>query len=159
RASPLALRVLTQAVKRSPLNLRPVLGIPAGLSAATLAHALSAYARNGFLFDADAQAKVRFCLDGLTALRGRRFSEPCWSYHFDVQTRVFFYPRTDPNTIATAFAGLGLLDAHELAGDGAAAELALGAGEFFVRHVPQTATDSGAFFGYLEADRTPIHNA
>lgn len=159
RASPLALRVLTQAVKRSPLNLRPVLGIPAGLSAATLAHALSAYARNGFLFDADAQAKVRFCLDGLTALRCRRFSEPCWSYHFDVQTRVFFYPRTAPNTIATAFAGLGLLDAHELAGDGDAAELALGAGEFFVRHIPQTAGESGAFFGYLAGDRTPIHNA
>ena len=49
RRSPLALRAVTQAVKRSPLNLRPLLGIPDGLSAATLAHVISAYARNGFL--------------------------------------------------------------------------------------------------------------
>ena len=30
--SPLALRVVTQTVKRSPLNLRPLLGIPSGLA-------------------------------------------------------------------------------------------------------------------------------
>ena len=47
RRSPFGL--VTQAVKRSPLNLRPILGIPDGLSAATLAHVISAYARNGFL--------------------------------------------------------------------------------------------------------------
>ena len=54
-----------------------------------------------------------------------------------MQTRVFFYPRTSPNTIATAFAGLALLDAYELAGAEDALELAAGAGEFFVRHVSQ----------------------
>jgi hypothetical protein len=159
RRSPLALRVLTQAVKRSPVNLRPPLRIPNGLSAATVAHVISAYARNGFLPEPEARAKLRACIAQLAALRSARHSEPCWGYHFDVQTRVFFYPRSDPNTIATAFAGLGLLDAHELAGDESAGELALGAGEFFSRHVPQTETDHGAFFGYLEGDRTPIHNA
>ena len=117
RRSPLALRVVTQAVKRSPLNLRPILGIPDGLSAATLAHVISAYARNGFLDAQEAHAKLRRCIDSLAALRCTAFPEPCWGYHFDVQTRVFFYPRTSPNTIATAFAGLGLLDAYELAGD------------------------------------------
>ncbi len=162
--SPLALRVLTQAVKRSPVNLRPVLRIPSGLSAAALAHAISAYARNGFLPAADARAKLAGCIAELTGLRLTRFAEPCWGYHFDVQTRVFFYPRTDPNTIATAFAGLGLLDAYQLAGVEPAGELALGTGEFFLRHVPQTPApaagpEGGAFFGYLEGDRTPIHNA
>jgi hypothetical protein len=162
--SPLALRVLTQAVKRSPVNLRPALGIRPGLSAATLAHAISAYARNGFLAPEDARAKLEHCIAELIGLRLSGFAEPCWGYHFDVQTRVFFYPRTDPNTIATAFAGLGLLDAYDLAGVESAGELALGTGEFFLRHVPQTPApgggpQSGAFFGYLEGDRTPIHNA
>jgi hypothetical protein len=159
KRSPLALRVLTQGVKRSPVNLRPVLGIPAEMSAATLAHVISAYARNGFLPPPEAEAKLRRCVDQLSTLRCAGFDEPCWGYHFDVQTRVFFYPRSDPNTIATAFAGLGLLDAYELAGDETAGELALGAGEFFVAHVPQSETGRGAFFGYLEGDRTPIHNA
>jgi hypothetical protein len=162
--SPLALRVLTQVVKRSPVNLRPVLRIPPGLSAATLAHAISAYARNGFLPAEEARFKLGRCIAELNQLRLARFAEPCWGYHFDVQTRVFFYPRTDPNTIATAFAGMGLLDAYELAGEAQAGELALGAGQFFLRHVPQTPVpgsgpEGGAFFGYLEGDRTPIHNA
>ena len=159
RRSPLALRVVTQAVKRSPLNLRPLLAIPAGLSAVTLAHVISAYARNGFLDDQEAHTKLRRCIDSLSALRCTAFPEPCWGYHFDVQTRVFFYPRTSPNTIATAFAGLGLLDAYELAGVDDALELATGAGEFFLRHVPQTPAEPGAYFGYLPGDDTPIHNA
>jgi hypothetical protein len=159
RRSPLALRVLTQAVKRSPLNVRPLLGIPDGLSAATLAHVISAYARNGFLDAEEAHTKLRRSIESLTALRCTGFRESCWGYHFDVQTRVFFYPRTSPNTIATAFAGLGLLDAYELADAGDALELAIGAGEFFLRHVPETKAERGAYFGYLPGDATPIHNA
>lgn len=152
-------RVLTQAVKRSPVNLRPLLGIPDGLSAATLAQVTSAYARNGFMDGHEAHRKLYECIAALAALRCTTFAEPCWGYHFDVQTRVFFYPRTSPNTIATAFAGLGLLNAYECAGSVDALELAIGAGEFFLRHVPQTRTEPGAYFGYLPGDRTPIHNA
>jgi hypothetical protein len=159
RSSPLAMRILTQTVKRSPLNLRPMLGIPEGLSATTLALAISAYARNGFLDEDTARAKLRDCLRRLEELRCEAFDDPCWGYHFDVQTRVFFYPSTTPNTIATAFAGLALLDAYEFAGEDRALELAVGAAEFFIRHVPQTATEQGAYFGYLPGDRAPIHNA
>jgi FkbM family methyltransferase len=159
RRSPLALRAATQAVKRSPWNLRPVLGVPDGVSAATLARVLSAYARDGFLDPGEARAKLRHYVDVLATLRCATFPEPCWGYHFDVQTRVFFYPSTSPNTIATAFAGLGLLDAYELAGLDDALELAAGAGDFFLRHVPQTPAGTGAYFGYLAGDDTPIHNA
>jgi hypothetical protein len=159
RQSGLTRRALTQAVKRSPFDLRPILGIPSGLSAATLALVISAYARNGLIERDQAHAKLARCLAQLEALRCTTFTEPCWGYHFDVQTRVFFYPRSQPNTIATAFAGLALLDAYELAGASAALELAAGTGEFFIRHVPQTDTGDGAYFGYLPDDRTPIHNA
>jgi hypothetical protein len=159
RRSPLASRIVTQAVKRSPVDLRPGLGVPPGLSAATLADVIAAYARNGFMDDREAGTKLRECIAALAELRCTSFAEPCWGYHFDVQTRVFFYPRTSPNTIATAFAGLGLLDAYEIAGVENAMVLAVGAGEFFLRHVPQTGSESGAYFGYLPGDRTPIHNA
>ena len=40
-----------------------------------------------------------------------------------------------------------------------ALELAIGAGDFFLRHVPQTDAEPGAYFGYLPGDDTPIHNA
>ena len=159
RVPPLGMRVVTQVVKRSPVDLRPALGVPPGRSAVTLALAVSAYARNGFLSAEAAARGLRECFAALLDLRCRAYGEPCWGYHFDVQTRVFFYPRTAPNTIATAFAGHALLDAHELAGLPGALALAAGAGDFFLRHVPQTPGRGGAYFGYLVGDRTPIHNA
>lgn len=159
RRSSFLLRVLTQTTKHSPVDLRPALGIRPELSAATLAHLLAAYARNGFVDPDQARSRLRWCIDQLDRLRVRGYAEPCWGYHFDVQTRVFFYPSSVPNTIATAFAGLGLLDAYELTGDAAALRLAVGAGEFFARHVPQTPARQGAYFGYLPGDTTPIHNA
>jgi hypothetical protein len=72
---------------------------------------------------------------------------------------VFFYSRRQPNTIATAFAGHALLDAHLALGDESLLERARGVGWFFLRRVPQTETGEGAYFGYLPGDHTPIHNS
>jgi hypothetical protein len=153
RGSVTGRKILIQAVKRSPIDLRPMLGIPQGRSSAAFAALVSAYALQG------ADDKLREALVVLESLRCADFAEPSWGYHFDVQTRVFFYPRGAPNTIATAFAGASLLDAYERTGDEALLGEAVGAGEFFLRHVPQTPAASGAYFGYLAGDRTPIHNA
>lgn len=152
-------KILTQAVKRSPLDLRRVLGISSGRSAAAVAAVASAYARNGFLPDEEAGAKLSDAVRLLESLRCEGFDELCWGYHFDVQTRVFFYPRGAPNTIATAFAGAALLDAYESTDDGRLLEQSVSACEFFLRRVPQTPAGEGAYFGYLVGDRTPIHNA
>jgi hypothetical protein len=156
---PMGRRVLTQLVKRSPLDLRPLLGIPPAHSSAGLAQVASGYALNGFLAADEARARLDHVLALLVAQRCAGFEEPCWGYHFDVQTRVFFYPRGDPNTIATAYAGFALLDAYEATGEEDRLDLAVGAGRFFLRHVPQTEDAPGAYFGYLVGDRTPIHNA
>lgn len=152
-------RLLTQAVKRSPLDLRPLLGIRPQGSAAATALLTSAYAIQPILPEDETAAKLDSMLETLLDQRLAGYEEPCWGYHFDVQTRVFFYPRGAPNTIATAFAGLALLDAHTRGGGAELLELAATAARFFVRHVPQTQAEGGAFFGYLVGDRTPIHNA
>jgi hypothetical protein len=147
-----AKQVLTQVVKRSPLNLRPLLGVPPGRSPVTFANLATTYALNGFLDEAEAKRRTGDVLATLDTLRSPGYEEPCWGYHFDVQTRVFFYPAFSPNTIATSYAGRALLDAGRV-------EEAERVGDFFLRHVPQTGDEPGAFFGYLVDDRTPIHNA
>ncbi|MHB8468458.1 MAG: hypothetical protein ACYDCH_01685 [Gaiellaceae bacterium] len=152
-------RALTQVVKRSPLDLRPLLAIPAAVTPAALAHVASAYACNGFLAEEVAEERLRTTLAALDALRSPGFEEPCWGYHFDVQTRVFFYARNVANTIATSFAGFALLDAWEATGDAELLEHAEAVAGFFLDRVPQTGGREGAFFGYLAGDRTPIHNA
>ena len=159
RGSIMGRRVLTQLVKRSPVDLRPMLGIRPGLSPASLAYVASAHARGVLLEGADGRARLTAVLERLLELRCDGYAQPCWGYHFDVQTRVFFYPFGSPNTIATAFAGIALVDAFEATGEARWLDLAMGTAEFFLEHVPQTADGAGAFFGYLAGDRTPIHNA
>jgi hypothetical protein len=159
KGSVIGRRLLTQAVKRSPIDLRPRLGIPPTRSAAAVALVASAYAIQQILPEDDTARKLDHMLEALLAERLPGYDEPCWGYDFDVQTRVFFYPRGAPNTIATAFAGFAFLDGYTRT---ARAELlghAEGAARFFVRHVPQTEGEEGAHFGYLVGDRTPIHNA
>jgi hypothetical protein len=159
RRRPRGQRLVIQAVKRCPLDLRRPLGIPPGRNAAALASVASAYARGGFLPAAESRRRLEATVDALQSLRCGAYTEPCWGYHFDVRTRVFSYDRTTPNAIATGFAGLALLDAYDATGDPGLVETAEGAGTFFLNHVPQTADPPGAFFGYLPGDRTPIHNA
>ncbi|MGH9028801.1 MAG: hypothetical protein ACRDV4_04220 [Acidimicrobiales bacterium] len=159
KRSALGRRVLTQAVKRSPLDLRPLLGIAPARSAAATALVTSGYALQRILSENETEAKLDEALATLLDQRLPGYEQPCWGYHFDVQTGVFFYPVGAPNTIATAFAGLALLDAYERAGRTELLELARSVAHFFVLHVPQTDAERGAFFGYLVGDRTPIHNA
>lgn len=152
-------RLLIQTVKRSPLDLRPLLGIEPKPDAASVAWAVSALARNGFLEPPEAESMLQAALDLLDRLRSPGYEEPCWGYHFDFQSRVFFYGRGEPNTIATAFAGHALLDAYEATGEPSLLDRAHGAGRFFRRFVPLTPARDGAYFGYLRGDRSPIHNS
>jgi hypothetical protein len=159
KRTPLGRRLLIQSVKHSPVDLRPILGIRPSPNAASVAWVVSALARNGFLDPEEARGMLTDALRCLDGLRLPESPEPCWGYPFDVQSRVFFYSRRQPNTIATAFAGHALLDAHAFAGDDGLLDKARGAGRFFLRRVPQTGTREGAYFGYLPGDRTPIHNS
>ena len=152
-------QLVIQAVKRCPVDLRPALGIAPGRNSATVAWAVSSYARGGFLPAEECEAKLTRTVEMLERLRSPGYEEPCWGYDFDCQSRVFFYPRGAPNTIATVFAGMALLDAYERTGDEALLDEAMGVGRFFLRHVPQTPAARGAYFGYLVGDRSPIHNA
>ncbi len=152
-------QLIVQAVKRSPVDLRPLLGIKPGVNSATVAWVVSSYARGAFLPPGEHDSKLRRSIELLESLRCKGFEEPCWAYHFDTQSRVFFYPKTAPNTIATAFAGQALLDAYERTGDRRLLERAVGVGEFFLRWITQTEADRGACFGYIVGDRNPIQNA
>jgi len=130
-----------------------------GQNAVSVAWAASAYALNGFLPRADADARLAATLQTLERIRCGSYDEPCWGYHFDFQSRVFFYPSTEPNVIATVYAGMALLDAFDRTQDPELLARAHATGSFLLRHVPQTGDHPGAFFGYLISDRSPIHNS
>ena len=151
---------MAQVVKRCPIDLRHLLQVPSGLSSVTLANVVAAHALGGFLDDELHRARLAAATERLKALRLDTYEEPSWGYHWDAQSRVFFYPRSEPNGIATAFAGHALLDACERLEDSDSMALGVGAARSHKSvEFPAQREPGEDCFGYLAGDRTPIHNA
>ena len=150
-------RLLTQIVKRSPINLRPALRVRPNWNAKAIGLVASGYARLGEARGDDAaRAAARRWLDWLlqhsTADVGLG-----WGYHFDVQTRFFSYRAETPNTIATSFAAHALLDGAELMGDERYAEASRESVRFLLERMLD---DEGKtpYFRYVPTERQLVHN-
>ncbi len=151
-------RLFTQVIKRSPLNLRPLVGIRPARDHKAIALVASAYSTLGSLSDDDAVVSAGYWLDWLESESVASGGEAAWAYHFDVQTRFFRYLAGSPNTIATSFGAHAFLDAVELLGDEARLETAKRASRFLVNRMH--ISDRGApFFRYIPGDTKLIHNA
>lgn len=151
-------RVLVQAVKLSPLNLRPVLRIAPDWNAKAVALVASAYARLAAARDDDdARQRARHWLSWLVE-RSTADVGLGWGYHFDVQTRLFAYPRGTPNTIATSFAAHALLDGQELLGEDEWGAAALEACDLLQERLLEM-SGGRVYFRYLAAEPELVHNA
>ena len=150
---------MVQAFKRSPADLRGVLGVEPRRIAKAIGLFASAYA----LLDAadwpgPVRQRGRELLDWLVEHRRQSADPRAWGYEFDVQTRWAFYPAGTPNVIVTTFVGNAFLDWYELTGD----ERLLSVAGDAVRWILETLTVRGGeqlYFSYVPGVRTVIHNA
>lgn len=146
-----------QALKRSPVNIRPLLRVPRQRFAMTLALAASAHARLERSGVGESGRAARLADD--VAERALNVGgEAAWGYEFDVQTRWGYYRGGAPNAVASAFAAQALLDASELSGGQGFRDIARSAIRFATANL---LVDAGGerFFAYHPGSRVPIHNA
>src|SRR4029077_4452429 len=93
----------TQILKRSPLNIRPLLLIPKVQNAKALALFLAAFIkleRNSCITE---QHLVPEMVERLVAIRSQGLPYWCWGYSFPWQTRTILVPAGAPNLVCTAF--------------------------------------------------------
>jgi hypothetical protein len=108
--------IAIQGVMRSPLNLRPLLGVkktynPKGLSLFTRAY-LDRYRATG---DKEDLAEAQRLLALLDSLRSSgNWHGDCWGYHYPWQDLGFYAPTNTPNAVVTSFVCLAYLDAYRL---------------------------------------------
>ncbi len=149
-------RVLTQLVKLSPLNLRPLIGIKPDWNAKALGLVASAYARLwAATGDESARRAASRWLTWLAEHHAGDASGMAWGYNFDVQTRFFSYPRGTANTIATSFVAHAFLDGRELLGNERWTEPAVAAARYLETKM---LADEG-YFRYLDHEDELVHNA
>lgn len=148
-----------QAMKRSPLNFRPILLVPKEENPKGLAvfcSALLVLSKTGFINNDD---RILLLLKRLIALRSKDTPYFCWGYNFDWQSRAFFLPKFLPNIICTTFAGNALLDAYDKFIDSAHLDMAISAGNFLLEGLNITRTNDESCFSYTPLDYGQVHNA
>jgi hypothetical protein len=152
--------VLTQALKRSPIDIRPLLLVPRTQNPKALALFLASLLKLAKLGLLDDEGLVAAMTDKLAALRSRDIAYWCWGYSFPWQTRTIVVPRGAPNLVCTTFVVNALLDAYEACGDSRYLSMAVSAAEYIVNDLYWTDGDHVACLSYpLPTSRTRVHNA
>jgi hypothetical protein len=151
-----------QLGKRSPINLRPLLGVRPQRNAKGIGLILAAYSRL-WTRTGDPQWKSRAAelVQWLAQEQRPGMSGACWGYNFPWANRSFIAPRGTPSGVVTSFVGHALLDAAERLGVAEAGPLAERAAGFLLRDLNRTETDAAGRFGvsYTPVDRRFVHNA
>jgi hypothetical protein len=174
--SRLARLVWTQALKRSPINLRRLALVPPERNPkGTALFALAALARLRTVGDAESEHEARALLDDLLRDALNCEGRAAWGYNFDWQGRAFYAPRGTPTVVPTAFAVRALVQAHETfnargpatahdADEGRArgryVAAARSACDFILHGLnPSAGEEDEVCFSYTPLDRTRVFNA
>jgi hypothetical protein len=108
-----------QVVTRSPLDIRPIVGVRKARNAKGLSlFARALLSRHRMTGAADDAREAGELLDWLIAHPAPGFDQLCWGYPYPWQDVGFFAPRYFPNRVVTSFVGQALLDGYETLGDG-----------------------------------------
>jgi hypothetical protein len=149
--------VLTQALKRSPINVRPLLQIPKTQNPKGLALFLTALLKAPELGN---ERLVSSLKDRLVALRSPDSRYWCWGYSFPWQTRTLVVPSGTPNLVCSTFVGNGLLDLYESRRDEQCLAMARSAAAYILDELYWTSGDTIGGFSYpLPSMRNQTHNA
>jgi len=177
-----------QFFKRSPINLRPFLGVPKrrnpkGIGLFILG-LLEDYQRSQEQAYLDQAIELADWL--LTQQCDKaEWQHSCWGYHFDWMARAFFVPKGKPNVITTIYVAQALLKLAQLleaeVGESNTAEASVGEAQgdknglavctakkyrepaldaaHFIVNTLYTEADGRTFFAYIPGETAFVHNA
>jgi hypothetical protein len=152
--------VLTQLLKRSPINVRGILQIPKTQNPKGIALFLSALLKAPQLGGNDVEEVVSSLLERLVVLRSPESAYYCWGYSFPWQTRSLVVPRGAPNLVCTTFVAEALVDFYEQHHESRCLEMADSAAQYILDELYWSDGDTVAGFGYpLPSVRNQVHNA
>lgn len=152
--------VLTQVMKRSPVNSRPLLLIPKTHNPKAIALFLMAFVKLSRLGVLDQEDLIATMIEKLRALRSQNTPYWCWGYSFPWQTRTIMVPLGSPNLVCTVFVVNALLDVYELNRNNDCLKMAISAAESILNELYWTEDDTTDSFAYPHpSSRTPVHNA
>ncbi len=151
--------VLTQLLKRSALNIRPLLLMPPTQNPKALGVFLMSLVKLSRLGLLGGEDLVGMMAENLETLRSTNTPYWCWGYSFPWQTRTLLVPCGTPNLVCTTFVANALLDAYEHRGESRYLNMAASAAEYILKELYWTHGEFAGFGYPLASMRHDIHNA
>jgi len=150
-----------QLFKRSPINLRPLVGVAKEYNAKGVGLFLHGYCN---LYKSDPRGeyldRIRELADIVMGLQSKGYSGACWGYNFDWQARAFFQPKETPTVVATTFIASALMEAYEVTKNRDYLDVAIDTQHFILKDLNRTYDDDRDFsFSYSPLDQTQVFNA
>ncbi len=155
----LAERILQQAVRQSPINIRPLVGIKPLDS--TKGRGMMAW---GYLLlykttrNAEYWTKAVECLHWLDVHKSAKFEKHSWANFFDFSSRGGSYHKDDSIIVWTSLIAQAYLEAFEQSKDEWFLRIACSACDW-IMSLPRERTDRGDCLSYFAHGQESIHNA
>jgi len=152
-------RVLQQLVRKSIINIRPLIGITKKDS--TKGRGYMAW---GYLTmfkatrDSSYKQKTIDCIDWLDKNKATKYKTHSWGNHFDFTSRGGQLPKHEPIIVWTSLIGQAVLDAYEIFKDEKYLYLANSICDWILA-VPRERTNTGDCLSYVAYKGSYIHNS
>ena len=152
-------RLLMQAVRQSPINIRPLLGIKPLPSTKGRGYMAWGYLCMFKLTkDPEYLQKAVSCLEWLMKNKSPKFEEYSWANHFDFASRGGRYAKHESIIVWSALIGQAFLDGYQEIGDHRFLEVAESVCRWILA-LPREHTNSGICLSYHMLGQNSIHNA
>jgi hypothetical protein len=151
--------ILTQGLKASPFNARPLLRVPKTKNPKAIALFLSAFLKLSDHEVADRERLVQLMVERLVDLRSPDDRYWCWGYSFPWQTRTIVVATGSPNLVCTSYAAGALLDAYEQRQDLQCLTMAVSAADYILDKLYWVDSNSCGFSYPQPGVQSRTHNA
>ncbi|MEE9371939.1 MAG: hypothetical protein V3V00_02700 [Saprospiraceae bacterium] len=157
---PFLRQVFIQAVKRLPLNIRPLIGISPQKSSKGIAYIIRGdlllYKSTG---DESYFVRAKNLLDWLERNHCNGYSGYCWGNHFDYQTRGYFLKKNNPTLVWTALTGRSFVEAFEITGLEKYLNIVDSTCNFIINDLPKVQEKDSLCISYIKNTINLVHNA
>jgi hypothetical protein len=151
-----------QILKRTPVNLRPLLLIPPSRNPVTFGLCLQGFTSMALAFPQEKERydqKARYCIDEIETLQSRGYSGACWGYDFDWEARYARIPAFTPTIVATGFISNALFRHYQATGEKRCLNLCKSATEFVMKDLHKTRRGDTFCYSYSPLDKQVVLNA
>jgi rhamnogalacturonyl hydrolase YesR len=152
-------RCLLQAVRLSPINIRPLVGVKPQDSTKGRGYMAWGYLTKFQLTgDPVYKEKAEKCFTWLDENKAEKYEHHSWGNHFPFTSRGGRLPKFEPIIVWTSLIGQAFLDGYELLGEERYLDVARSICRW-ICSIPREKTSEGTCLSYMAGRQSSIHNS